>query len=138
MKFESLSVLMNINNIKNYISKNDISFLIDFDRTIDIDKSGKCAFHRMFRLEHDPIKDFILKLDNDQIYLIDPYISVNCKLNDPYLNLSKRFLVTNKSDYNLIYSYLENQLAIFLEDFDIDIIEINYYFLIFLNINLWN
>jgi len=33
--------MTNLNYIKRYISTNDISFLIDFDKTINIDKSGK-------------------------------------------------------------------------------------------------
>jgi hypothetical protein len=96
---------INLERIKKYLSTNDISFLVNFDRTINIDKSGKSNFHRIFKFEQSDIKDFVLKLDDNKIYMINPSISVNCKLNDPYVNLSRQFLITNQSNYNLIYDY---------------------------------
>jgi hypothetical protein len=105
--------------------------LVDFDKTIEINKSGKCYFHKMFRLEQENIKDFILKLDKNDIFMITPYLSVNCKINDPYINLSRQFLVTNNSNYNLIYEFMLTQFETFLNDFNIDVINDNYYFLIF-------
>jgi hypothetical protein len=53
--------MINIETVKRFISTNDISFLTDFDKTIDINKSGRCNFHKMFRLEQESIKDFIFK-----------------------------------------------------------------------------
>jgi hypothetical protein len=63
--------------------------------------------------------------------MINPFISVNCKLNDPYLNLSRQFLVTKNSNYNLIHDFLFNRIETFLDDFGIEEINENNYFLIF-------
>jgi hypothetical protein len=60
----------------------------------------------MFRLEHDNIKNFILELNNEQIFMINPILSIDCKLSKPYLNLSRQFLVHNQCNYNLIHEYL--------------------------------
>jgi len=39
------------------------------------------------------------------------------KFNYLYINLSRQFLVTNQSNYNLIHDYLDNQFKTFLKDF---------------------
>jgi hypothetical protein len=83
----------------------------------------------MLKLEQFLIKDFILKLEDDSIYTILPFISINCKLNDPYVNLSRQFLVTKKSNYNLIHNFLVTQLETFKSDFNID--DLDNYYLIF-------
>jgi hypothetical protein len=119
---------INFEKISKCLSTNDLSFLTDFDQTINIEKSGKSNFVKFFTIEQFEIKDFILKLENNKIYVINPFISVNCKLNDPYLNLSRQFLVTSKSNYNLINDFLLDQLETARNDFNF---EDNYYFLIF-------
>jgi len=120
--------MINLNYIKRYISTNDISFLIDFDKTINIDKSGKIYYARMFRIELELITKFINDLDQDEIYLINPMISINCRYNEPYLTLSRQFLVSDKSNPVLIANYLISQFCIAKEDFDF---QTNNYFLIF-------
>lgn len=44
-----------------YISTNNISFLIDFEKRIDIDKSDKAYYLKIFRVDLDLIANFILK-----------------------------------------------------------------------------
>jgi hypothetical protein len=102
-------MIIDINKMKKYISTNDISFLVNFDRTINIDKNGKCDFYRMFKIDREHIKQFILNLEDNKIYMINPFISINCRLFDPYLNLSRQFLVTNQSNHEIIHDYLFTQ-----------------------------
>jgi hypothetical protein len=117
-----------MNKIKQYLSVNDISFLIDFDKTINIDKRGKAYYFKSFRVDLDALTNFISNLQDNQVYLINPFISINCRHNDPYLTMSRQFLITNNSNIMLINNYLINQLAIAKEDFDY---HDDYYFLIF-------
>jgi hypothetical protein len=102
--------MINIQTIKRYLSTNDISFLIDFDKTIDIDKSNKTKYFRIFNFDLDGITNFISNLDDDEIYLINPIISINCRYSDPYLSLSRPFLISNNSNSMLITNYLCEQL----------------------------
>nr|YP_009504232.1 hypothetical protein [Lactifluus hygrophoroides]AWX52957.1 hypothetical protein [Lactifluus hygrophoroides] len=118
---------MNIQNIIKYISTKDITFLIDFDKTINIDKSGKCYYFKFFQINLDDITNFILNLKDNEIYTVTPFISVNCRINNPQLILSRKFLITNKSNPVLIYNYLTQQFNIARDEFYI--IE-SHYFLI--------
>jgi len=110
----------NIENIKRYLSTSDISFLIDFNKTIDIDKSNKYKYFKLFYIDLDGITNFIDNLKNNEICLIQPLISVNCRYNDPYLTLSRQFLVSNNSNPKLIKDYLMGQLEIAKIDFGFD------------------
>jgi hypothetical protein len=105
-----MNKINNIQNIKAYISTNDISFLLDFDKTIDIDKSNKTRYFRIYNFDLGDIINFISSLHHEEIYLINPIISINCRYSDPYLSLSRPFLVSNKSNSNIIYNYLNEQL----------------------------
>jgi hypothetical protein len=108
-----------------FITKSHITFLDE----LNVETVNKSAsYHKMFKLEHDYVKDFILKLDDDKIYVITPFISINCRYDEPYLNLSQPFFVTNQSNYNLIYDYLYEQLEKALIDFEMDD---SYWFLFF-------
>ena len=93
---------ININEIKKYISTHDISFLADFDRTIEINKTGKSKYFKMYRINSYLIEQFIINLDTDKIYLVNPFITINCKYKDPVLTLSTPFLITNNSNPKLI------------------------------------
>lgn len=117
------------NNITKYITTEYISFLMDIDKHINIDKIGKYSYHKIDNGEIDRIKDFILSLDNNEIYILMPFISINCKIGDPYLTLSKQFLVTNQSNYVLIHDFLSKNLNIAIEDFNMNLLD--NYFLIF-------
>lgn len=120
--------MINLNTIKRYLSTNDISFLIDFDKTIDIDKSGKAYYARMFRIELELITKFIDELNVNEIYLVNPMISISCRYNEPYLTFSRQFLISNQSNPILITNFLINQFCIAKEDFDF---QTNNYFIIF-------
>jgi hypothetical protein len=120
--------MIKLENLKKYLSTNNISFLINLDKTINIDKSGKSYYYKIYRIELNEIKNFVLNLKENEVYIVNPIISINCKHNDPYLTLSRQFLITNKSNPNLIYNYLMDQLEIASNDFQF---HDDYYFLIF-------
>jgi hypothetical protein len=119
-----------MNNLINYISTNHISFLIDFDKTINIDKSGKAYYFKSVNIDVNNINNFILNLEDEEIFLINPFISMESKIRDPQLNLSRQFLISNKSNPNLITAYLNKQLEIAQNTFGFEL-EYDNFFLIF-------
>jgi hypothetical protein len=119
---------MNINALKKFISTNNMTFLTDIDKSINVDKRGKAYYFKMFKIELDYITNFISNLEKNEIYLINPIISVNAHSSDPYLTLSRQFLLTDNSNPNLIYNYLSDQEEIANSDF---VFEEGPYFLIF-------
>ena len=119
----------NLENTKKYISTNNITFLMDIDKAIDIDKRGKAFYFKIFGLNLDQITNFISNIRDNDCILVNPFISVNCKLSDPYLNLSRQFLLTNNSSPNVVCNYLYEQLEKARYDFEFD--DNNIFYLIF-------
>lgn len=118
---------MNLNEIIKNISIRDISFVFEVNKKIDINKFDKPYYFEMFRIELDYITNFINNLRDNEVYLINPKISINHTSN-PYLSLSNQFLVTNNSNPELITNFLNFRLDIAREDFKF----VNdYYWLIF-------
>jgi hypothetical protein len=64
------------------------------------------------------------------MYILLPFISVNNRVTDPYLTLSRQILISKQSNPILIYNYLDERLNIAFSDFGIDGFEDNYFFLI--------
>jgi len=116
-------------NLK-YLTTIDITFLIDIDKAINIDKTGKTNYFKCYLINTDAIANFINNLIDNEIYLVNPLISINSKYSDPYLTLSRQFLVSNQSNPYLISTYLNNQFDKAEKDFGFDI-DNNYYYLIF-------
>lgn len=115
----------------NQISTNNITFLDDIDKSIKIDKTNKSYYFKIFILSTEGIYMFFNNLEHNGVYLVNPFISINDLNSDPYLTLSKHFLVTRLSNPYLISNYLNNQLVKAENDFGFDlIIENNNYFLI--------
>jgi hypothetical protein len=119
--------MINLNTIKKYISTDKISFLIDFDKTINIDKSGKTHYFSIFQMNLDLINNFILNLQKDKIYLIQPMISINRRIDDPYLTLSRQFLITNESNCFIVHDFIFEKLEKAENDFNFNLCN---YFLI--------
>jgi hypothetical protein len=113
-----------MNNIKQYISKNNITFLVDIDKSINVNKFGKSYYQKFFRIDLDLIKNFINIIEDNKIFLVFPLISVSCRIDTPYLNLSRQFLITNKSNPNLIYDFINCQLDLAYSDFGMDNIKL--------------
>jgi hypothetical protein len=113
--------MIDLKTIKKHLTTNNISFLVDFDKTINIDKSGKYYYFKIFMGCSDGITNFLKNLKDDEIYLVNPLISIKCRYNDPYLTLSRQFLVSNESKPALIHRYLSNKLNQAEEDFEFDL-----------------
>lgn len=127
----TLKIMNKIERLQKVITQNNITFLVDVDKTVNVNKSGKSHFHKMFKLERDNIRDFIFELYSNDIFLVNAFISVNCNINDPYINLSRQFLIHKECNYNIVSEYLYNQLENYKNSFNIDEINDDYYFLIF-------
>lgn len=116
--------------ISKYLSINNITFLVDFDKTINIDKTGKYYYFKIFNGSSDGISNFLNNLKDDESYLVNPVISINCRYDEPYLTLSRQFLISKKSNHALIQRYLSNKFNQALDDFEFDFDEDNF-FLVF-------
>jgi hypothetical protein len=112
---------INLTQLKQYISTKDITFLIDFNRSIYIEKNGKSIYTKMSSLSFDNIDNFILELDFDKVYILNPFISISGKSQDPVVCLSRPFLITNNSNSKIIHEYLLNQSLTFFKQFDANI-----------------
>jgi hypothetical protein len=117
----------NLNFIKQNLSNENMTFLIDIDRTINVDKSGKYKYHIIFGLNLDKIENFISNIRDNDTFLIHPFISTNCRIDDPMLCLSRQFLVSNYSDPQLIQDYLYNKIDDAGKNFGFDHDELDYY-----------
>ena len=107
-----------------------ITFLMELHEKFNINIKKKCYFHKMFRLEHDYIKnfifeldyfyDFVTSLDSNTLYSVIPMIITNNELNKPYMVLSRTILVTKYSNYKEIHHYTFAKYQEALKDFNID------------------
>jgi hypothetical protein len=120
-----------MNKILKYISTYNITFLQSVNESIVVRKNGKYLYHSMFGFFFHKIQSFLYDLNDNEAYILTPIISINNKTTDPYIILSKQFLITNQSNPKLIHNYLEDQLDAIKRDLCIDEFEDNYFFLIF-------
>lgn len=118
---------MNLENIKHNLSTTQITFLVDINKSIDIDKSEKFSYFRINAINLAQITSFIINIRKDDIILIQPLISVNLRITDPYLTLSRFFLVTNMSNPGIVYNFLYDQIKSAEDDFNIDLEEVPYF-----------
>jgi hypothetical protein len=84
------------------LTQTHISFLSTINRNFEVDKSGKYHYLNLYKIELKNIAYFINKIKDDEIILIFPFITTTESPTDPYLRLSDQFLVTNKSNPELI------------------------------------
>jgi len=118
--------MYNLENIKKQLTTNEISFLVNIDRRINIDKNDKYYYYQISGINLASITNFILNIRNHDIVLVHPFISIKCRHNDPYLTLSRQFLLSNNSNSNLISEYLSYQLEEAGNDFKFDHDELDY------------
>lgn len=122
---------MNISSLLEYVSTEKVNFLIDLDKTINADKTGKCLHYQMFRLDNFHINNFLSNLDPEKLFIVMPLISINCKIDKPYLTLSRQILCSSQSDSKTIFNYLDSQLNNYFNEIKIDKFEDDYYYTIF-------
>src|SRR5258708_260984 len=96
-------------NIFNQRSKEKLTFLKDIRKDIDVYLNGEFKYFKIHLLDLQGISNFINFIDLNKICLVIPFISSSCKLDDPYLILSKQILISNYSSDLLIHDYLYNQ-----------------------------
>src|ERR1035438_6760113 len=118
------------NNILKNLSTKQIDFISNIPKEILIDKKGRALYFRMFGLEINRIGNFIYNINDDDVLLIIPFITVSNNIKDPYINLSPQFLICNNSDPVLIYRFLVELLNTAYEDYNIDYstLKFNLYF----------
>ena len=93
-----------------FISTKNISLLKDLDQKINIIKHGKFKYYKMVNdLILEDIKNFINNLDDDKLYTLIPFISINDRYDEPFMVLSQQILITRKSNPILLINYIDNK-----------------------------
>jgi|SRR6267154_1837402 len=110
----------NINNLIQNLTTKQIDFISNISRDIVIDKKGQAFYYKMFGLEINKISNFIYNIQDEEVYLIIPFITVSNSIKDPYICLSSQFLLSNNSDPILVYRFISEQLNIAYEHYQID------------------
>jgi len=115
---------MNLNLLK-LISSQQVTFLKDVNKTININNHGEYKYFKIPLMDIKTIFSFIDSLDNEKLYIVIPFISYACKLDDPRLILSRQFLITKYSNELIISDYLNSKLDDAIIDFGMSLT--NYY-----------
>jgi hypothetical protein len=107
---------MNINLFKN-ISREKITFLKDIDKSLNVYLNGEFKYFKIPLMDSKGIYDFIDEIDGDKLYLVIPFITHSCKLDDPFIILSRQILISRYSSEITIRNYLDYQLNKSIIDF---------------------
>jgi hypothetical protein len=91
------------------LSTKNISFLTHVKSTITVDMTSGWRHHYFDQFSTIEILEYILKIKDDSIYLIIPTLSTSRDLSKPRLILSPPFLINNKSNPELITTYILEQ-----------------------------
>jgi hypothetical protein len=95
---------MNINQkIYNIISMREISFLYEIDLKLKVNKNGPYKYFKSLIPEMEDVGNFINNLEENKIYVLIPFISINDKTIDPFMVLSQQILLTKKITILLYY-----------------------------------
>jgi hypothetical protein len=105
------------------ISTKEITFLKDVDTKINIIKNGPFLHFKIYNCDLDTIKNFIFNLDYNKIYTLIPLISINAKIEDPLLILSRQILISRNSDPVLLYDFIYERLLFAQDQFEINKLE---------------
>lgn len=124
---------MNNNNLsilKQNLSRKTVDFLSNIPSEIFIDKKGRALYFRMPGLDINSISNFIYNIEKDDVILINPFLTANNNIKDPYICISRQFLLCHYSDPILIYSFLLNQIETCISQYNIESKELylNLYF----------
>ena len=82
--------------IFNLTTKTEITFL---DREIDFSNFN---YHTFTELNSNEIWRFLYQLEDDKIYAVIPILSKNVTPDEPFIVLSRTFLITNNSNSRVI------------------------------------
>lgn len=111
-------------------SNTKIAFLRDVKKTIKIDKRGRFNHFYLHLFDIKGIEMFILNLNKNNFYTLIPLITKYGKSEDPHIILSNQILVTAYSNPEIIYDFLEKQIEIVINDFEISNLN-DFHYLIF-------
>lgn len=100
------------------ISKHKITLLKDLNHRIEIDARGKFKYFYIPCFDFKGICNFIENLDNE-FYTLIPILSMDGKDDDPQIILSKQILVSSYSNPKIVDDFLNKQLDIAINDFEI-------------------
>jgi hypothetical protein len=101
--------LMTKRDLLGLISTKDISLMKDLNDFFSVSPRGKYKYFSTYSYDLQHLYDFLQLLDEDNFYIVIPFISKDGRLNDPSLILSRQFLVTESSSIDVIRTYLFNQ-----------------------------
>lgn len=99
-----------------HISTRVITLLCELDNKVNIIKEGRYKYWKNqdtkyeSALHTNSVYRFLNQLDEDKLYIIIPFITINNKSNEPYIILSQQILVTNKSNALIITLYLNSKI----------------------------
>ena len=92
------------------ISTKEITHLWELDSKININKYGKYNYYKIYEFNYSHIWKFLYELENNKVYLMIPFITKNCKSNEPIIILSPQILVTHNSNSLLISKYIQSKV----------------------------
>jgi len=104
--------------MNNNFTTTKIDFLYTIDKSFSIDQSEKYHYLKLYTWEISHIITFLKHIKDNEVYTVFPFITPTGLQKDPYLRLSDHFLVTNKSNPELINKFLNEQWI--NTDFNID------------------
>jgi hypothetical protein len=102
--------------MEKHISTKNISLLCELDRNLKIVKEGKFNYWKCQDTKYESdlhstsVYKYLNELDEDKIYTIIPFMTINNRPNEPYIILSQQILVTRKSSSQLIALYLNSKI----------------------------
>lgn len=95
------------------ISSRDVSYLWNLDKRIHVNKFGKFSYHNFTIFDKQELWQYFSNLQKEKIYAIIPILSINATPDEPYIVLSQTFLITRKSNYEIIYQHIQNKIIDF-------------------------
>ena len=111
---------MNINLLK-LISGKSITFIKDLQKDVKINGQGKFKyFDSKCYFNINDINLFLNTLNEKHIYEVIPFISASGNSENPWLTLSRIFLVTKFSNHEIIYNYFKEQYYKSCNDFNMN------------------
>lgn len=103
---------------------NQIVFLKEIEKTIQLDKFGKFYYWSMkgdyYDLSIREITNFLSVLETDEIYTVIPLLSKNNTPSEPYIILSQQILCSFSCDSIIIKNFLLEQIKKTFELYEIN------------------
>lgn len=117
--------MIRISILMNKYFQNKLVFLADIENQLNVDKTAKFNYNTNIVSQHSIPKElvynFLLSLNDNEIYLVDTILSKDGKYSNAYISLSRQFIITKDSSDIMISNYLNEQLENFEWDFEINL-----------------